>query len=97
MKAISVFDFTEEAYAKISNEHPETYNYCRVCKKRVVLTVSPYPPRGTSHYCVEHCPKHNWQSDFDYPTHCQICGIDYEEYLESVLDNHKIEYLHRGR
>jgi len=95
LKGTSVFDFTDEAYAKISKEHSEIYNYCCVCKKRVVLTVSKYPPKGTPHYCEEHCPQHKWQADFDYPTHCQICGVDYDMYLESVLDKHNISYDRR--
>jgi hypothetical protein len=72
----------------------EAYQNCGVCSKRLVLTLCRHEEK--EYYCVNHCPEHKWQSDYDWPTECACCGITYEHYLERVLRENKITFSRRG-
>ena len=66
------------------------YRNCVVCNKRLIISLCKY--NENKFYCVEHCPKHKWQSDYDWTKECAKCGIWYTEYLQMLLDLHKIKY-----
>jgi len=64
---------------------------CATCGKDLHLTLSKYV-YNKKYYCTEHCPHHEWQSDYDWPIECKRCGIDYKKYLEWILDGRGIPY-----
>lgn len=68
----------------------ESYTNCSQCRKRLIITLCRY--EESDYYCLEHCPGHVWQTDYDWGRECARCGVNYSKYLESVLDEHKIEY-----
>jgi len=70
-----------------------SFKNCSVCNKRLVLTLCHYDE--DKYYCVEHCPEHKWQSDYDWQMECAKCGIPYIKYLEELLIKHKIPYSQR--
>lgn len=82
-------DMTDEEWDKLG----DSYNNCSVCGRRLILALCSY--EESLFYCVEHCPEHRWQADHDWPAQCIRCGITYVKYLESVLQNHGIEYNSR--
>lgn len=86
---------TDKEWAeKGSGEYSEGYTNCSLCGKRLILTLCRYDePRF---YCIEHCPEHKWQTDYDWGVECARCGIRYPNYLESVLDIHGIEFNRLG-
>ena len=89
-KGSNVLEYSEKEWKKISEKNPKVYRNCDTCGKRLVLTLCKYH-EGKA-YCWEHCPKHKWQSDYDWTTECGICGITYTKYLEKVLEQHKISF-----
>ena len=85
-------NMTEEEWKKLGQEQ-KGYTNCTICGKRLILTLCRY--KEPEFYCVEHCPEHKWQTTFDWPNECARCGIRYNDYLESVLKKHGIEYNSR--
>ena len=81
-------NMTDDKWEKEKSEYKSLDN-CTECGKRLLLTLCNY---GSPHYCVEHCPKHEWQSDYDWGTECKFCGVDYTGYLEALLEKHGVEY-----
>jgi len=66
------------------------YTNCATCKKRLILTLSNHSE--DKYYCVEHCPEHKWQDDYDWPTECGRCGILYPHYLQKLLEENHIAF-----
>lgn len=76
--------------------NPQTYKpytECSECGKKIILTLCKY--RFEKYYCPEHCPKHKWQSDYDWQTECGRCGITYIAYLQGLLQKYDIPFERR--
>ena len=82
-----VIEMSEEEWLALPGE---AYVNCFECGKRLIITLCRYDE--STHYCFEHCPGHKWQTDYDWRMECARCGIGYAEYLESVLQEHCIDY-----
>ena len=62
-----------------------TVMVCAKCGKEINrMTLCKYDI-NRDYYCVEHCPKHEWQSDFDWPTECMHCGLLEKDFLRSEV------------
>jgi hypothetical protein len=85
--AIKMTDEEWENWKK--KEYCSSFN-CAKCGKRLVLTIC--DDSQPNHYCIDCCPRHLWQTTYDWPVECALCGINYTKYLESILDKHGIEY-----
>jgi len=80
-------------YAAKSGWNPKRhkpYTECSKCGKKIILTLCKYTYE--KYYCPEHCPKHKWQSDYDWQTECGRCGISYITYLQELLKKHDIPF-----
>ena len=86
----SAFEISNQAYEKLMKEHPEVYQKCRVCGKRVIKSLC--DDTHSQPVCSFHCPKHKWQSTYDWPTECGVCGVQYIDYLEKLLEIKGISY-----
>lgn len=58
---------------------------CSKCGKKLRLSLCNYDI-NRDYYCVEHCSKHEWQSDFDWPAECGHCGIREKDWLRSEVE-----------
>lgn len=84
-------NMTDEEWAERgSGEYGKGTTNCSACGKRLLLTLCRYDE--PKFYCVEHCPEHKWQTDYDWSIECSRCSVHYPNYLESVLDLHGIEF-----
>ena len=84
-------DMTDEEWAKQgSGKYGTGYNNCAECGHRLIITLCKYGE--AKFYCVEHCPEHKWQADYDWPRECARCGVHWDNYLASLLEEHGIEY-----
>lgn len=64
---------------------------CAKCGKAIdKMTICKYD-LARDYYCVEHCPNHEWQSDYDWPTECKHCGIHQDKYLRAEVDRLEAE------
>lgn len=63
---------------------------CAKCGKKLRMTLCKYD-KDRHYYCVEHCPEHVWQSDYDWPTECMHCGIHEDDFLRSEVTRLKKE------
>jgi len=88
----SVLEWTKEEWQKLKKQS-KVYQNCPICNKRLVLALYTEPPKIA--FCPEHCPQHKWQSGYDWPTECGICGVHYPNYLESMLESNKIPFQTR--
>jgi len=66
------------------------YTNCAKCGKRLILTLC--KQEEEKHYCIDCCLEHKWQSDYDWPTECARCGINYTNYLQRLLKQHSIPF-----
>jgi hypothetical protein len=85
-----VIKATEEEWEKFKQEEHCGCSNCGVCGKRLLLTLCKHGEK--KNYCVEHCPKHKWQSDYDWQTECAKCGVSYVDYLQELLKKNNIKY-----
>jgi len=80
---------TDDEWSALEKEH-NSYTRCSTCGKRLILTLCHHGE--SAYYCVEHCPAHKWQSDYDWETECGRCGIPYDRYLQRLLDKNGVVY-----
>ena len=80
----------DKKFNKVTRKPKIPYTNCAKCGKRLILTLC--KQEEERHYCEACCPKHKWQSDYDWQTECARCGISYTDYLLSLLKQHNIPF-----
>lgn len=88
----------EYSIAESKEHHKRCKIRCAICNKELTLTL-PHPIHtyNSKHYCIVHCPQHNWDNNYDFPTTCFLCGIDYVDYLEELLEGNGIKFQSEKR
>ena len=81
---------TDAEWKASEKQLSKAYTHCAKCGKRLILSLC----RNIEpvNYCVIHCPRHKWQSDYDWQTECAKCGIEYSHWLQKLLDDAGITY-----
>ncbi len=81
-------DFIDRQHAN----HKFRQMRCSACDKELRTSLDKYD-YNRKYYCISHCPEHKWQYDTGQAPQCAHCGIDYDRYIESLLEKHKIAFL----
>jgi len=87
---------SDRAMSIITDSHEPVEMRCESCDEPIEHLPLFICGMDEDHYCIEHCPGHEWVSDYDEPIICQLCGMDYMSYLENLLTEHGIEYRVNG-